>query len=1278
MMNDAIRILKSRRRLIWLFACIITLSTGISWLLASTSGLNFLTATMARSVTFSGLNGTLLGPMSAKTLSINQPDLHMTAHDVRLDWQPAALLRGKFDIKTLAARDVEIISTPTSSPWVYPDTLRLPLAISVQKLSIDTLQIFSKQDGTADFSARNITASLSSDGRLHRVADLHARLDFGQLTASGQIDENRPFALKAQAELAGLTDFTGLAGKEAHISASVSGNLMKLEINAQGRGAELTGNGKMQLSPYAPSPIAALKLTVAGLNPRAFSLTAPEARLTLQADMLRNAAGQLEGNVSAANLSPAPWDRDGLPLHDMRAHATLSHTLLKLNNLTLALANRASISGSLSWQRKEKTGSADLSIRRLDPAALDTRLRAAKLDGSIKLSGDRKAQLGVLNLSDGTLHLDALLNKTGNIMTLDKLVLSRAKATLTGNGSLQLDKKQTYKFHGRVHRFDLAAFIQAPHSDLNAAMDVAGNLTPQLSGTLNFMMDHSHLAGQPVSGNGKIEFANMCLTRIDSELRLGDNQLRAMGGLCKKTLRVDLAAPALQQLGAGFGGKLNAHASLTGTPARPEVSFTVEGLNLKLPGGHQLARFDAAGGLHGEALNLTVTAANYRMHEKTDPSTKLRTVLESLQLEVHGSRTHHELNALVNLDKDNTLMLKASGGFPDMTRSPAHWQGALTELSGTGALPFKLLNDTPLLLNPNHLMLGTAELTVAGGKLHINGVDWTPQRLNSKGSFTGIGLRTGLQPESATSGDVLRLGGAWNLDSATKGSLHITRERGDWVLPGEQAMPLGIHSLEFTARAANGRLTGELAAQGTRLGVWHALLSSPFEKSATGYRVPDKAPLTGQVSINISDLEWLGPVLGSDLKTAGKLTLQADISGTFSSPGLRGLVRGDNLTIAWLDQGVRLQQGQLAARFDKKSLYIDTLNFIAPNDPRPKDALLIGLKPDSAAGSLSATGFLDLDGKGGNIELIGSHLPLSQRPDRWIIASGNGHARLNNNQLSLGGTLTADAGLISQSVSTRPQLSDDVVITGQQTTIRRGPHLFVDAMLDLGEHFYLRAAGLEARLAGKLNVRDAQGLKVTGSIMAQDANFEAYGQKLTVQRGIVNFHGPLYDPGLNILAVRRGLDVEAGVAVTGTALHPAIKLVSTPDVPDVEKLSWIVLGRAPSATGSDSALLLSAAGGILGGGAGGISGQLKQSLGVDELSLGQDVSSSTAGDNPLSSQIVTVGKRLSSRAFISYSQGITAVAGITKLTYTLTPRVNIVTQTGMDNAIDIFYTFGFN
>jgi len=181
--------------------------------------------------------------------------------------------------------------------------------------------------------------------------------------------------------------------------------------------------------------------------------------------------------------------------------------------------------------------------------------------------------------------------------------------------------------------------------------------------------------------------------------------------------------------------------------------------------------------------------------------------------------------------------------------------------------------------------------------------------------------------------------------------------------------------------------------------------------------------------------------------------------------------------------------------------------------------------------------------------------------------------------------------------------------------------------------------------------------------------FEAYGQRLQVERGIVNFQGPLDDPGLNILALRKGLDVEAGVEVTGTVRHPSVRLVSTPNVPDAEKLSWIVLGRVPETSGVDSALLLAAAGSILGGQS---SGQLVQSLGVDEISLTQQT-----GADSQQIQKVTVGKQLSTRTRISYEQSLNEVGRVTKFTYTLTPRVTIVTQTGTEDALDIFYTFRF-
>jgi translocation and assembly module TamB len=1253
---------KPRRRLIWLLAVVASFCLISAWLLASTSGLRLLAAAVSRSgaVSVEGIDGSVLSSPRAQTLIIDIPDLRITARDISLDWRPAALLGGKIEITRLTVRDVEALSLP--SP--YPDTLRLPLAISLQKLDVGSFRLYSKAGAAADVSASKITARLASDGNLHRLLDMQAVLEYGRLTASGEMDGSRPFAIRAQAELAGLADYTGPDAKEAHISATVSGNLMALAIKATGSGAGLTGAAQMQLTPYAPFPVASLKLQADGLNPRAFSTEAAQANLTLQADLHSNATGALEGNVTLNNLAPAPLNRNGLPLQDAHAHATISPDLLRLDDLTLMLAKNASISGKLAWQHK--SGSADLMIRRLDPAAIDTRLRSSRINGTIKLTGDRTAQRGILALSDGTMHLDAHLAKSGDTLTLDDINLNRGPAALTGKGILKLDDKRAYRFDGKLHRFDLAAFILVPHTDLNATLELQGKLKPETSGTLRFTMNNSRFADQPVSGHALIDFVGTDQGHGTAEFRLGDNRLYASGGIGRAadTLQLELAAPALNQLGAGFGGTLNAHASLAGSLARPDASFEAQGQNISLPDEHHLAGFNAKGALHGDALTLAVNADDYRRNENSR--------LQSLQLNVHGSPANHELNAEVQLNKDSKLVLHASGGFPhsDKGLQDIQWRGALTELSVSGALPFKLQADTPVSLSHDHIVLDTADLTIAGGKLHINGIDWTPQRLISQGNFTGIGLRAGLRSDTTTAHDqgILRLGGEWNLASATQGSLRIERESGDWIF--EQ--PLGLHTLQLTALAAKGRLTSELTAQGAHLGNWHAVASMPLMKSATLFN--PSAPLTGRIHIDMSDLAWLGPAISDNLKSGGRLTLDADVSGTPAKPGLNGQVHGEDLSLALLDQGLRLQQGQLAAHFDQDTLRIDSLSFVAPHDPKPKDALLAGVTLGSEPGKLAISGAIGLNGKNGNLAISANRLPLSQRRDRWIIASGNGQMELRQNRLALTGDIRADAGLISQASVAKPELSDDIAIAGQQATVRKGPHLFVDATLNLGEHFYLRTSGLEARLTGQLSLHDAQALRVTGSIAARDATFDAYGQRLSVERGIVNFQGPLYDPGLNILAVRRGLSVEAGVAVTGTALHPSVKLVSTPTVPDVEKLSWIVLGRAPS--GSDTSMLLSAAGGILGSGAGGITGQLKQALGVDELSLQQD--NSAVSDNPLSSQIVTVGKRLSSRAFISYAQGVTAVAGVTKLTYTLTPRVNIVTQAGVDNAIDVFYTFSFD
>jgi len=220
----------------------------------------------------------------------------------------------------------------------------------------------------------------------------------------------------------------------------------------------------------------------------------------------------------------------------------------------------------------------------------------------------------------------------------------------------------------------------------------------------------------------------------------------------------------------------------------------------------------------------------------------------------------------------------------------------------------------------------------------------------------------------------------------------------------------------------------------------------------------------------------------------------------------------------------------------------------------------------------------------------------------------------------------------------------------------------------------------------RIRIADRRPPRVNGSIRVVNGTYAAYGQKLDIERGVINFTGAYDNPGLNILAVRRRpegeplseTNVEAGVEVRGTALAPAAKLVSTPAVSDSDKLAWLVLGHGIDNTAGNDMALLSTAAGALFGGSGGGQGKLASALGVDELGVGQAAGSTAGAAAGLQNTVVTVGKRISSRAYLSFEQGAGTATSLVKLKYKLNPRITLQFQTGTNNALDVLYTWAFD
>jgi translocation and assembly module TamB len=255
-----------------------------------------------------------------------------------------------------------------------------------------------------------------------------------------------------------------------------------------------------------------------------------------------------------------------------------------------------------------------------------------------------------------------------------------------------------------------------------------------------------------------------------------------------------------------------------------------------------------------------------------------------------------------------------------------------------------------------------------------------------------------------------------------------------------------------------------------------------------------------------------------------------------------------------------------------------------------------------------------------------------------------------------------------------PTLSDDVIILGE-TAIKKEPLLQVllnGLHIQLGDDFTLRGRGLDAKLTGALTLtgRTEYRPHTEGSIAVSKGTFMAYGQILNIERGILNFNGVMDNPGLNIRAMRDSKPVNAGVEITGSALIPEIKLVSDPNVPDTDKLAWLVLGHGTEQAGkSDFAILSLAAGALFSQGQSvPLQSQIARAAGLDEFSF-------AGGDAENAS--VTLGKRLSSQLYLSYAKSISGLQDIARLTFNITPRWALRAEAGNESAVDVLYTFSF-
>jgi translocation and assembly module TamB len=529
-----------------------------------------------------------------------------------------------------------------------------------------------------------------------------------------------------------------------------------------------------------------------------------------------------------------------------------------------------------------------------------------------------------------------------------------------------------------------------------------------------------------------------------------------------------------------------------------------------------------------------------------------------------------------------------------------------------------------------------------------------------------------------------------NADTTLKAQ--VRRSRGDLRIQTEASPgPLtaaGLREASLVLHVQNERLQADLQWDSEQMGQAQAQVFSTLSRTPQGWQWPAQAPLRGSVKAQLPQIGAWSVLAPPGWRLQGHLDAQFDLAGTRSQPQWQGRLNADKLAVRSAVQGISFEQGQMQARLQGQEVILDRLTLRGAG-PQGGDIAAQGrIHWAPSLSPPSPTQANPLQAAQMSLQIDAKSLRVSNRADRRLVVSGQVTARVQSGQMQIRGLLKADQAMFLLPDESTPNLGDDVVIlrphlplpNTSSTSPPRPVHPpwigmpDVRVTLDLGPDFQLQGKGLNTRLTGQLELisqASTQGLpRLHGQVRTVGGRYKAYGQELNISTGVLRFNGAYDNPGLEIIALRPHLTQSVGVQVSGSALLPRIRLYADPDMPDADKLAWLVLGRSAANGGAESAVLQQAAMVLLSGNGKTLSSELAGNLGLDEISL----ATSTRTGTTATGAAVTLGKRLSQDFYMAYEASLSGTLGSLFIFYDISKRLTLRAQAAEQSALDLIFT----
>ncbi len=1270
------------RGLIGLVALAIVAGGAVTFLLMRPSGQGFIAAKLLEAINGGDVKVDVGGtggawPRHIVLNNINLRDAQgvwATIDHLEARLQPAALLRGRYHVDSLAINTLHVLRLPTSTPATGPakpfdptGTLRTMENVLVRRAEVAVLQLDPPVAGRAlDLS---LNASLMPEGGIPRLkAEARQRDGMGRLSLDARADREA-----ISGKLDGALDvYTADADVRAAYAGDIGGVVhfactapcLALQDVQIGSGSADIVLGGTTRRPQFNVNASAETVRAAGRTARAMRANGP---VTIEDDRDRTLHVDLTGTLrdarevfpeTAAFLTEtADWTLRGsragrttvieaLTLksngNDLTGSATFTPEGIAPAEVVMNFRGDGKFGGptaaksvtraELRFARALRDGTADgalhVEMKGLAPPGLMSELLAtdATLDGT--LAADPKG----LRITDAILKSGALTVRgdstwngpPGRLVHQESNVVLRAEGTTPAQASLVLS--------GPIET--VTGKLQASLADLAVAGVPAQGLTLAADG----LRDGKGFSAT-VTGGGKwrdqpVDLLVQVTKGETPVIAIPKLHLASAAATVNGALQVDTAKDLVTGKADARFADLSILTPAVGTPLAGSGDVTV---TLASPGDKQ--RIEASARVKDFKQKTTFTAetltasalvedvfgaAQVRARIDTTGGTLLERPLKTATVTASGPRD------------DLNVAITVTGAAKDPFNAAVAGRVALSDAIAIslarvriadGDLVAQLQAPTQIVVSPREISLAPTRIAIAGGT--VSGevkIDRANDAAAGTVAFGKISLSDfAAQAQTLDAPNNTILDGKVTFSGpATSATVNAAFGVGFDTSDGQRGR-LDLKALAQNGRAQIDGTTAGISGEPARL-----TADVPVRVDLAALRLISdmEAPMSGALTWHgdIAPIWRLVPV--DDHVLGGPVSVDLKAEGTLASPRVRGELKMTDGTYENVPQSMVLQHVNAALTADSASSFAFTVT-----------------AADRRGGTLKGQGRVTRDDAAkawvADISTTLEDLMALNRDDVSAALSGeatykgplgggtiSGKLEARRAEFRIDQTGPPPVPLLRSSQTTEEEAKNRR--TGKEKA--RPLAIKLDLRVAIDEPMRVDGRGLNSWWRGSFVVGGTvDAPDIVGRMEVDRGNFSFISQTFTLESGTLTFTGGgRIDPEMNIVGTRETTNIVATATITGTTTAPKVELSSRPALPQDEVLARLLFQKSSTQLGPiESVQLASAAAELAGITRGGLGGALQRTFGVDQISFG-----GTSGS------AVVVGQQVGRNLYVGVEQNL--------------------------------------